>query len=257
MKRTLLAILGCSSLGGCAILDDIADGVEPPEAQLNRVDLIHAPEALELVSWQCVDSFGSDAYGPCGLAGIDDSPRKKDLLYSFDLVFDMSNPNKKVPIPLVEILLGMNVYEDNNLGRACISFCDPDVEDCTPTTDAEGACQADEADNVDSFDDIVPSVDDLVEIGEAALDNDLDNGDWRYVPGGETIEAHIQFDLSADVMLDLGDELLSDAVDDFLSGRDIEVEVPYEADGTVFFDVPELGRKAIGFGPTENTWVVQ
>jgi len=254
MKRTLGALLACANLAGCEVLADVADGVEAPEAQLNRVDLLHAPEALELVNWQCAESLGSTT---CAIAGLDDTPRKKDLEYQFDLVFDLSNPNKKLPIPLVEILLGINVYDDQNLGRACISFCDPDQEDCAPTTDAEGSCLAEEADEVDSFDDLIPTVDDLVEIGEAALDNDLDNGDWRYIPGGDTIEAHIQFDLSADVMLDLGDELLNDALDDAINGRNIKVEVPYAADGTVFFDVPELGRKAIGFGPAENEWVVQ
>ena len=256
MKRTLLAILGGTTLAGCEVLDDIADGVEPPEAALNRVDLLQAPEVEELVSWQCNETVDS-VYGVDPCAPLGSKPRKNDLIYSFDLVFDMSNPNKKIPIPLVEILLGMNVYDDQNLGRACISFCDPDQEDCAPTTDAEGSCLAEEADEVDSFDDLIPTVDDLVEIGEAALDNDLDNGDWRYIPGGDTIEAHIQFDLSADVMLDLGDELLNDALDDAINGRNIKVEVPYAADGTVFFDVPELGRKAIGFGPAENEWVVQ
>jgi len=253
MRRTTTWVLACSLLTGCEVLGDIADGVEPPTASLERVDLVHAPEAMELAAWQCHESF--DDFFCQG--DLSDKPKKSNLLYSFDLVFDLGNPNDKLPIPLVELLLGMDVYEGNNLGRACVSFCDPDEETCAPGIDAEGACQADEADDVDSFEDIIPTVDDLVGIGEAVMANDVDNGDWRWVNGGESVEAHIQFDLDAGVMLDLGDELINDALDDVLSGRNIKLEVPYAADGSVFFDVPELGRKAIGFGPTENTWVVQ
>ena len=32
--------------------------------------------------------------------------------------------------------LGLAVFEDDDLGAMCISFCDPDQEDCTPSTDA-------------------------------------------------------------------------------------------------------------------------
>jgi hypothetical protein len=249
-----MCILGGVLLGGCEVLDDIADGVEAPTAALERVDLVHAPEVDELAAWQCYEAF-SDVV--CQTGGLSSKPKKNQLKYSFDLVFDLGNPNESIPIPLVELLLGMDVYEGNNLGRACVSFCDPDVEDCAPAIDAEGACQADEAEDVDSFEDIIPTVEDLVDIGEAVMGDDLDNGDWRWVNGGESVEAHIQFDLDADVMLDLGDELINDALDDVLAGRNIKLEVPYAADGSVFFDVPELGRKAIGFGPAENTWVVQ
>lgn len=253
MRAWVLGVFAVTGLAGCEVLEDLADGVEPPTASLERVDLVHAPEAMELAAWQCHELF--DDFLCQG--DLSDKPKKNQLLYSFDLVFDLGNPNASIPIPLVELLLGMDVFEGNNLGRACVSFCDPDVEDCAPAIDAEGACQADEADDVESFEDIIPTVEDLVDIGEAVLENDLDNGDWRWVDADSSVEAHIQFDLDADVMLDLGDEILQDVVDDVLSGRNIKVEVPYAADGSVFFDVPELGRKAIGFGPAENTWVLQ
>jgi hypothetical protein len=257
MRQGIIWGLLATGLVGCDVLKDIADGVEPPEAALNRVDLIHAPEVEELVAWQCIDAFGVDSLSPCTLSGLDNKPKTKDLTYSFDLVFDLSNPNKSLPIPLVEALLGMNVYDDQNLGAVCVSFCDPDQEDCAPARDAEGACRADEADAVKSPEDLIPSVDDLVGITEGVLEDGFDNGDWRWIDGGQDVEAHIRFDLFADVMLGLSEEILTDALNDVLAGQKVKVEVPYAADGTVFFDVPELGRKGIGFGPTENTWVLK
>lgn len=255
-----LALFGAVALfAGCDVIEDIKNGVKPPDAQLNRVDLIHAPKVDELLSWQCLELAGSDPFATqgCGLAGLDDKPKLADLTYSFDLVFDLSNPNESLPIPLIEALLGMNVYDAQNLGSVCISFCDPEEEDCAPAANAEDACRVEESDEVKGPEDLVPTVDDLIGISEDALEGNLDNGDWRWIEGGETVETHLRFDLFADVMLDLADELLTDAVNDVLSGRRVEVEVPYAADGTVFFDVPELGRKAIAFGPTENTWILE
>lgn len=254
MRNTALLALALG-LGGCAALEDIADGVEPPEAALNRVDLLHAPTGEELVAWQCDALFGSAV---CQGAGLPAAPGPKKLTYSFDLVFDLSNPNKSIPIPLVEILIGMHVFDVNNLGSACISFCDPDVEDCTPALNAEGACLVEEADEVKSPEDLIPTVDDLVDLAEDAAAGELgENTDWRVIPGGEDTEGHIQFDLSANVMLDLADLLLEDAVDDALNNRPISVEVPYTTEGTVFFDVPKLGRHAAGFGPWDDSWVLE
>jgi len=255
--RLLLAGVAFSTIGCEQILDDLADGVDAPEAALNRVDLHHAPTVMELVNWQCVDAFGTDALSPCTLSGLDDKPRDKALTYSFDLVFDLTNPNDAIPIPLVEALLGMSVYEAQNLGSVCISFCDPDAEDCSPARNAEDACRADEADDVKEPEDLIPTVEDLVGITEGVLEDGFDNGQWRWIDGGETVEATLRFDLFADTMLDLTDEVLTDALDDVLAGRNVEIDIPYAADGSVFFDVPELGRKGIGFGPSENTWRLQ
>jgi hypothetical protein len=259
MNPRIFAVGALAWLSGCEVLDDIQNGVKAPEAALNRVDLIHAPKVDELLAWQCLELAGSDplALGGCSAAGLDDKPREAALIYSFDLVFDLSNPNESLPIPLIEALLGMNVYDDQNLGSVCISFCDPEEEDCSPAKNAEDACRVDESDDVKGPEDLIPTVEDLVGLSEDVLEGNLDNGDWRWIEGGETVESHLRFDLSADVMIDLADELLTDAVGDVLSGRNVEVEVPYAADGTVFFDVPELGRKAIGFGPTANTWILE
>jgi hypothetical protein len=179
-------------------------------------------------------------------------------LFSFDLVFDLRNPNESIPIPLVELLLGFSVFDGQNLGGACLSFCDPDAEDCVATTSAVDACTED-ADTIDDAGDIVPTIDDLFELAEtvASGDLDLDNMDWRYIPAKSNVEAHIQFDFDIDVMLDLADELVFDAVDDLLASRPVKLDIPYTADGSMFFDVPELGRKAIGFGPFSDLWVIE
>jgi hypothetical protein len=214
-------------------------GVLPPTAELSRVDLVSAPTESELLDY-ALDLPGA--------------PAKKDLVYSFDLVFDLENPNLNVPIPLVELLLGIEVLDATNLGAVCVSFCDPDDADCVPAINAEGACEADGSRDVSEPGDLVPTVDDLVALAETASAGELDNGDWKTIPPGELMEAHIQFDLGVDPMLDITGQLLDQAASDFLAGRNVSFDIPYVAEGSVFFEAPQLDRYALGFGPFEDEW---
>lgn len=254
---TRAALLACLALAtGCDVLDDVLDGVEPPESELLRVDLVTAPTTTNLLSWQCDELFGG-VPGVCGTAGLGATPKEQDLVYSFDLVFDLFNPNPSIPIPLVEVLLGMNVFDTANLGAVCISFCDPAVEDCTAAADAEGACAVEEAQDVKGPEDFIPTVDELIGLTDTILAGELDNDDWRVLEGHTAMEAHFQFDMAADVMLDLADEILVDAVNDVIAGQAVQVEVPYTSEGTLFFNVPQMGRHAFGFGPWDDSWVLQ
>lgn len=252
MRKGVLAIAIGAFSSGCAEVAD-ALGVKKPEAALNRVDLVQSPTLDELVGYGCGELFPNAVCNTAGLA----VPRKDDLLFSFDLVFDLTNENDSLPIPLVETLLGFTAFDTANLGAVCISFCDPEDESCVPLADAEGACEVKKSQEVKEPGDLIPSVEELVGLAETAANGELDNGDWRVIEAGETIESHIQFDLGIDPMVQLSDELLKQAAQDFIDGRDIVLDVPYTAEGTLFFDVPELGRNAIGFGPYEDLWQIQ
>lgn len=240
-------------LGGCDVVENVL-GLKAPRGSLARVDLVKNPTIDQLGSWACFEVLGS---GICSTAGLRNPPRN-NLLFSFDLVFDLSNPNEQVPIPLVEMLLGFSVFDGANLGGACLSFCDPEAEDCVATASAVESC-AEGAETVAGPVDVVPTIDELFELAETVASGEgvFDNMDWRVIPARSSMEAHVQFDLDVDIMLDLADKLLFDAVDDFLAGNAIRLEVPYTADGTLFFDVPQLGRKGVGFGPFDDQWVIR
>lgn len=253
----LLLLGGLSFSAGCDVLEDVLDGVQLPVAGMNRVDLVRSPTTDQLLSWQCTELFGTSL---CSTVGLQDAPSAEDLQFSFDLVFDLSNPNPDLPIPLVEILLGFLVFEESNLGSVCVSFCDPDEQACEPAQDVPGACEIDEATDVQQAGDILPTVDDLVGLAEDLVQGSGelgDNGDWRVIPGGGETEAHIQFDLGLDTMLDLADELLGQAVDDVFAGRGVSLDIPYTVDGSLFFEAPEVPRMALGFGPWDDTWILE
>ncbi len=246
-----LAPLLSVASSGCAVAEKF--GVVAPDASLNRVDLVKSPSANKMLNWSCFEYFDS---ATCAIAGYDSKPARDSMRFSFDIVFDLANDNK-FAIPLVEVLLGVAVFDDNNLGAVCISFCDPEAEDCTPTTDAEGACDAEGAKDVQSAGDIVPTKEELLEIATDVATGDTEgNWDFRRIPAQGSTEAHIQFDFDIGVMLGILEDLFSEAINDAIAGRNINWDIPYTMDGSVFFDVPEMGNYAVGFGPIDDTWVV-
>lgn len=244
-------LVGCDDVGGVAN----ALGVKAPSAALNRVDLVDSPSLNQVLEWSCFEYVGATA---CELAGYDQQPSDEKMTFAFDIVFDLTNENKDIPIPLIETLLGVTVYEATNLGSICVSYCDPDDEDCTPSINAVGACEIDDSTTpVDEPSDLVPTVDDLISLAADVVAGDFDNGSFRVVLPGETLETHLQFDLAPASMMSLGEQLLTDAVTDALAGKSVKFEVPYSMEGTLFFDVPEMGRYAIGYGPFKDVWPVE
>ena len=304
--RAVQAFFGAALLlsSGCSVIEEIAGGNFKPEAPfggLRNVDLVTAPTANDMFAWSCFEFGGGE--NTCGLLGFNAKPKRNAMGFSFDMIFDLFNPNSAFPIPLVDLLLGINVYDDQNLGVICVNFCDPDTEDCS-TDSAEDACAVDEAEEIKGIDDFIPDVDDLLDLGGELLDGSFDdNLAFRVIPaydegqchpkadeceegeidgelamccGGECellepgctvgkgdngktcalcdghTEAHIQLDMDIDKMLGILETLFTDVIDDLLGGNAVALGVPYDVEGTLFFDVPKLGRKLVGFGPFED-----
>jgi len=242
-----LLALTASQTTGC---DEIAKalGIQMPSVELNRIDLVDSPSATQALSWACFEYVG---FCP-GL----DKPSDAQMNFSFDVVFDMTNENRALPIPLVEILLGIAVFDDEDLGAMCISFCDPDDGDCSAERDAEGSCDVESADVVEGASDLVPNGSDLADLATDSADGESDNGEFRVIPAGETIEAHIQFDLDGDTAMAIGESALIEAIESAFSTNKFRLKVPYEVEGNLFFDVPERGRYVVGFGPFESQWTL-
>ena len=55
-------------------------------------------------------------------------------------------------------------------------------------------------------------------------------------------------------MLGILDDVIVDLAGDLIDGRALGVDIPYTMDGSLFFNVPEMGRYSADFGPVEDTW---
>lgn len=245
-----IACLTGTVLVGCDAIKEGVGRIVPPGAEFIGVELIEHPSPKELARWGCYQFVGDAACEAANLNPIN----KNKLGFTFDVGFDLSNNNDRVPIPLVEILLATSVYDGENLGSVCVSFCDSNAEECTPEANAEGACDADNAEDVTTPGDIVPTVDELTEIATDVANGEFNNGEFRVIPANDSIESHIIFDFNVDTMLSLTEHLVVDLAEDLIAGDDLSLDIPYTMDGTLFFDVPQMGRHAIGFGPINDTW---
>ena len=253
-----LLLPGCPLLGG--------DGSslrtpEPPTAALRVVNLTSQPRNQELAAYFCSDLVGGNVLTDAAcVSAFGRSPLRTDLVFSFELVFDLGNPND-FPIPLVEILLALDVFEGNDaaqLGAVCISFCDPEAEDCVQA--GADACLAPDKE-VSSLEDFVPTLDDLIRIGVQAATGTLDdNLKFRYIPAVSddgtpgAAEARVRFDLGLTAMLGILETVALGSTSDLLAGRAPSFDIPYNVRGSVFFDVPVLGRHALSYGPIDGVW---
>ena len=251
-------------LPGCPLLGGDGSGLrtpEPPTASLRVVNLVERPKNQELAAHFCSDLVGGNVLTDSAcVAAFGRSPLRTDLVFSFELVFDLGNSND-FPIPLVEILLALDVFENEDaaqLGAVCVSFCDPEAEDCAQA--GADACLAPDKE-VSSLEDFVPTVNDLIRIGiEAATGTLDDNLKFRYIPAISddgtpgAVEARVRFDLGLTAMLGILETVAVGSTSDLLAGRAPTFDIPYNVRGSVFFDVPVLGRHALSYGPIDGTW---
>jgi len=169
------------STAGCDALKEVLLNADVPSAALAKVELVDNPSVNTLMAWSCFEYLGGGT--TCGLLGFDSQPNNSQLRFSFDVVFDLFNPNAAFSIPLIETLVGVNVFDNTNLGAVCVSFCDPDDPEGEPDADAEGSCQTDGSTDVLSPEDLAPTVEQLVSLATDVATGSLDdNWDYRVIP---------------------------------------------------------------------------
>lgn len=242
MHRTLLPLLPLL-LAGCTDLEEALD-FAPPEVAVTGVELADAPSASELLGYACVQALDESL-----CSTVLPTPAKEDLAFSFDVLFELTNPNS-VPIPLIETLIAFSAFGDENVGTACVQFCDPSEPDCEPVVNGEGGCEP--APGVTDTGDLVPTVDELIDFVQ---DPSLD-GDWLFLAPNTTTPSELRFELGIDPLLAIAGALVSQAVSDVFSGKAPTFTVPYAIEGTLFFDVPLLGRRGVPFGPVAGEWTL-
>lgn len=253
---------------GCDVLEsELSNGgfdevplPDAPTATLKTVELTKKPQNAELAGYYCGDLAGGSilAESAC-VAAFGEAPQKSELQFGFVTVFELQNTND-FAIPLVEVLLALDVFEGTEkaeLGAVCVSFCDPETETCAaPDT----PCRVDDPE-VRDLETFEPTVEDFIDLATAAVTGELfeANNQFRFIPaaqGGEPgrLEARIHFDIGLDPMVDILEVVALDSADDVLAGREPSFDIPYAVRGNLFFDVPVLGRLALGFGPFDAVW---
>lgn len=258
---TRLSLLLLPLVSACELFSSGVGQTVPvePTLGLDSSALVAAPTAREIAAWYCPQIYGDPITSALCAATIGPVPPQHRMQFHFELRYLIDNPNT-IPIPTTEILAALEVFRGRDimeLGAVCAVLCNEGDTACTGEPGAN-SCKAD-GNEITSFEDVLTkSVPNLLLLTlDAAINGDLDNLARRLIPAGaKHFEVRVRFSLGVDAMLEILGKTVNQLVDDALANRPFEVEIPYSVRGTIWFDIPIIGRVALGYGAFEDVWVV-
>ncbi|MBT9558080.1 MAG: hypothetical protein IV100_18750 [Myxococcales bacterium] len=249
----LPALLSCELLGGSSSTLPLN-----PSLLFDDAALVSAPSAREVAAWYCPEIIGDPITRLACAATIGVKPQPYEMQFHFELRYQVDNPNN-FPIPTTEMLAAIEVFKGRDiaeLGAVCVVFCGEGDIQCTGEP-GENSCKAD-GNEITSINDVVNRLPGLLLLTlDAAINGTLDNLAQRLIPATtEGFEIRIRFSLGLEAMLDILIEAAKGLVDQFMADRPLQLEIPYSVKGTIWFEIPLLGRVAIGYGAYENVWII-
>jgi len=257
---TVLAL--CFS--SCALLNQLPGELgqarlAPPTITFQGATLARAPSQSQLAAYYCPEvvslPFGATAQLCQGFFGP--RPNPAAMAVAFDLHFRVANPNH-VPIPLASVLTAVTVFPaktNQSLGAVCVQLCGQGQPGCTGQA-PPGACEASSRD-VRSLGDFAGAAANLlVANGIAAATGQPLTFTAPRVSAASQIDVTVRFSFGPTQLLGTLKQLASQSISELRSGRSVSFNIPYRLEGTVWFDAGSIGRIAVGFGPSQGTWVL-
>lgn len=250
------ALLATLPLAGCdQLLQQMQQNPElAPEVHVGSLELRHGPSIGQLAAYYCPQiSRDPIVQVSCSvLLGV--PPPKASLSFEFGIVLNLHNPND-IPVPTADVLLALSLFDGGDaeaLGAICISLCGTDNPNCDGTP-RPGACQA-RQDDIFTVEDFISAIPGLIaDIASGRAAEELSHS--TILAGGD-LSLDLAFILGVDQALNVFEKTASAYVQAELDGGTGSLDIPVSAEGTVFFDLPVLGRLGVGYGPFQTTWHV-
>ncbi len=240
--------------GGCGLLDEFtqSDGSTPPAVQASQLQLRKRPSITQLASYYCPIVI-TDPMLRLGCAFLP-SVTQADLAFQFGISITMHNPNN-VPVPALDVLLALKLFQGQDteaLGAICLSLCGA----MDPTCDGKpkpGACASTQTDirNLDDFAARIPSL--ISDIVSGNAEQELRKS--TLLAGGD-VNLNLSFDLGLTQAINVFQKTAVQYVTTLLSGGTPMLSVPVSAEGSVYFNLPVVGRLGVAYGPLTSTWQI-
>lgn len=257
-RRRLLAwALAATPLlaGGCGLLDGLdtpADSATPPTVQASQLQLRKRPSITQLASYYCPIVI-TDPMLQLGCLLLP-KVTMADLAFQFGINITIHNPNN-IPVPALDVLLGIKLFEGQAteaLGAICVSLCGSMDPTCDGTP-KPGACMSSQTDirNLDDFSARIPSL--ISDIVSGNAEKELRKST---IAAGGDVQLNLTFDLGLSQAISVFQKTAQAYVTTLLSGGTPVLSVPVAAEGSVYFNLPVLGRLGVGYGPLTTTWQI-
>lgn len=250
----------CAQLGLPPLNLPSAPPITPPSVTFMGATLVRAPSVHDLAAHYCPDVISApygtapflcrQAFGP--------PPPPSSLVVSFDLRFRVANPNQ-VPLPLASALVATTLFPattGQKLGAVCVALCPEGAAGCTGAP-PPGACEASSRD-VRSLNDFVdkslPQL--LIANGIALANGQPPQFTLPPIVASSQVDVTVRYSFGPEQLLSVMRDLAMQSANELKQGRLPTFTIPYRLEGTVWFEGGSVGRIAVGWGPTEGTWVL-
>jgi hypothetical protein len=266
VKRPLLVIVAaviCATAAACIPLHDlgaggVGPGIKPPAVTFAGATLAGAPTPQLLAAYYCPELVSVPLGGATLLCQSLFGPRPplSAMAVVFDARFRITNPNE-MPLPLASLLVGVTLFPaagNQRTGAACLRLCPGGPGTCA--TDDPGACQASSRD-IRSLSDFAAATAGLVVAeGLAAAAGQPPSFTAPTVSAAAELEVSARFTLAPAQLVGVLRQLAEQSTGDLRAGRAPRFAVPYQLEGTIWFDAGSLGRVAIPWGPASGVWTL-
>lgn len=252
----------CAATSACIPLSNLGGlgpGIKPPSVTFTGATLVSTPSRQALAAYYCPEvvsvPLGGAAFLCQGLFGARPSPDA--LAIAFDTRLKIQNPNE-IPLPLATLLAAVTVFPgatNQTTGATCVQLCPGGPGSCAQQ-DPATACQASSRDVRSLSDFANAAVGLVVSNGLAVAAGQQPSFTAPTVAAAGEIEVVARFSLAPSQILRVMRQLADQAVNDLQAGRAPSFNIPFQLEGTIWFDAGSFGRVAIPWGPASGTWVL-
>lgn len=242
------AALNNPNLAGAAKAVAPAISAEPPR-------LVSAPSLRSLAAYYCPTIIDNPIARLSCAVTLGPRPAPSDLALVFGMPIRAHNPNN-VPIPMLDVLVSTTLFpgqQAESLGAVCVSLCGANDPSCTGTPQP-GACTSSQSDirRIEDFAARVPGL--IAGIVSGAAQEELRKS--SIVAGGD-LQVTLTLALGIDQALRVIEKVVRRTVEQALSNQAVTLDIPLSATGTVFVNLPAVGRLGVGWGPFSTTWQIR
>ena len=248
-----LAVTPLLGLGGCGLLDELdPSSATAPAVQASQLQLRRRPTIIQLASYYCPIVI-TDRMLQLGCLLLP-KVTAADLGFQFGISIMLHNPNN-VPVPALDVLLGLKLFQGQAteaLGAICVSLCGAMEPSCNGAP-KPGACSSSQKDihNLDDFTARIPSL--ISDVLSGSAEQELRKST---IPASGDVQLNLSFDLGVTQALSVIQKVAQQFVTALLNGDTPTLSVPVSAEGSVYFNLPVVGRLGVGYGPLTTAWQI-
>ncbi len=225
-----------------------------PTVSASDVRLRRSPSLRDLAAYYCPVFIQNQIAQLACAATLGPPPSRDRLTFEFGIAVAMKNPNN-IPIPALDVLLATQLFagqDTEGLGAICVSLCGSGDPSCNGAP-RPGSCTSSQNDirRIQDFAARVPGL--IAGLVTGAVQNELRKST---IAARGDVRLDLAFVLGIDQALRVLEKATRRAVDELLAGRQMVLDIPVSAQGTVFVQLPAVGRLGVGFGPLQTVWHV-